>query len=334
MWFPFSLHSLDSPDGSDALRTAIALFNNRLQLSIQRNIEQRTLTSVLSALVYLNPFQVLGTGEWGFLWIAKILESRYPENERYQTAGQVVQLLEKYFRSEDRNHPIDLQSTWIPSLASFLSLYEKFYTVGSPTSPRSLTHSILSTSPVPSDFNTTILPLLTLTLSPTHPLRLRTLALRTFYRVTSGWFSLRMEKVSDADLRNLLQAVGDPLDFTPDPPLHDNQPSSTTVYDPMIAAVVLIEFASSDLWRNHLQQSNFALCENSVSTEEGRKAALGCMTDTAADAWREFLHTSSKVSAAVSRLEELHCPKTAQVVNEWAMNPQRGAYHGHHPPQG
>ena len=321
MWSLFSLHLLDSLDASDALRTAIALFNNRLQVSIQRNIEQRTLTSVLSALAYLNPFQVLGTGEWGFSWIAQILESRYSEDERYQAAGQVVQLLDKYFHSEDRNHPINPQRTWIPSLASFLSLYEKFHTVKSPTSPRSLIHSILSTSPVPSDFNTTILPLLTLTLSPTHPLHLRTLALKTFYRLTSGWFSSRMENISDADLTNLLQAVGDPLDFTPDPPLHDNQPSGTIDYDPMMTAVVLIEFASSDLWRNHLQQSNFALFENSVSTEEGRKAALKCMTDTLADAWREFLQTSSKVSAAVSRLEELHCPKTAQVVDEWATSP-------------
>ena len=123
---------------------------------------------------------------------------------------------------------------------------------------------------------------------------------------------------SGADLRNLLQAISDPFEFTPDPPLHDKQPSPGVDYDPMMAAVALIGFASSDLWQIHLQQLNFTSCGNFVSTDEGRKAALKCMTDTVVDAWSGFFCTSSKVASAVKCLEELRCPNTAQVVKEWA----------------
>ena len=123
---------------------------------------------------------------------------------------------------------------------------------------------------------------------------------------------------SGADLRNLLQAISDPFEFTPDPPLHDKQPSPGVDYDPMMAGVVLIGFASSDLWQIHLQQLNFTSCGNFVSTDEGRKAALKCMTDTVVDAWSGFFCTSSKVAATVKCLEELRCPNTAQVVKEWA----------------
>ena len=310
-----------SPDGSEALQMVIKFFDDQLQVSIQTGrIEQRDLAAVLSSLVHLNPFQVLGTAKPGFSWLSKILNSRYSKDERYQVAGQVVQLLENYFNSEGWRYPVKVEPNLIPPVAHFLPLYQEFYTVDSPTYPRPLIHIILST--MPSDFNKTIIPLLTLTLSPTHPLRLRSLALKTFLRLTPGWFSSQMENVPGAKLRNLLQAIDNPFEFTPDPPLHDKQPLDGVDYDPIAAAVVLMEFASSDLWKNHLQQLNFMSCENFVSTDEGRKAALKCMTATAAHTWWKFLDTRSKVDAAMRCLEVLQCPNTAQVINEWAANPR------------
>ena len=88
----------------------------------------------------------------------------------------------------------------------------------------------------------------------------------------------------------------------------------------MMAAVVLIEFASSDLWRNHLRRSNFASCEEILSTEEGRRTAVRYMFDTATDIWPEFLCTPGKITAAIKRLEELQCLNTAEVVIIWACS--------------
>ena len=54
-----------------------------------------------------------------------------------------------------------------------------------------------------------------------------------------------MENVLGGDLEKFLQAVGDPFQFTPDPPLQDGQLADAADYDPMMVVVILIEFALS-----------------------------------------------------------------------------------------
>jgi len=245
----------------------------------------------------------------GFLWITEILNSRYPEDGRYRMASQVMQLLGKHFDSMDPEYPIDVQPAWIPPLVDFLSLYEKFYPVDSPLYPRSIALHILSAT---THFSTTVLPLLTLALSPTHPLQSRSSALKVFHRSMSGWFS---QNVPNGDIENLLRAVGDPFKFTPDPPLHDGRPVDAVDYDPVMVVVTLIEFALSDRWRSHLRDSNYTSCEVTTSTEEGRRAVLGCMV---AHAWPESLRTPPDVIAAIRCLEELQYLNMVEVVVAWA----------------
>jgi len=259
------------------------------------------------------------TGEMGFLWITGILNSRYPEDERYQMASHVVRLLGKHLDSGVTGPISVVKPTWVAPLVGFLSLCEKYHTTDSPPHPGSIALRILSTGPGPTHFDATILPVLTSTLLPTHPLQLRGLALKVFHTFVSGWFSSTMETVSDENLGEFLQAVGDPFQFTPDLPLKDGNPTSTADYEPMMAAAVLIEFSSSDLWQNHLHPPNFTSCEKIISTEEGRRAALKHMSYTAAHRYPEFLHTPPKVIAALKCLRELQCPNTAEVVVVWAQ---------------
>jgi len=89
-------------------------------------------------------------------------------------------------------------------------------------------------------------------------------------------------------------------------------------YKPLNSTIILIEFASSDLWRNHLRRSNFISCEEDMSTEEQKRALLDRMFYTAHYIWRTFLHTPTKVIAAITRLEELQCSNMAEVVIMWA----------------
>ena len=103
-----------------------------------------------------------------------------------------------------------------------------------------------------------------------------------------------METVSNQNLNKLLQAAGDPFDF-PDLPLEYGQPGSVTNYGPMMTAIVLLEFASSDMWRNHLGLSKFVSFEELMSTKEGRTAALRCMLDATTHTWPTFLRTPAKV---------------------------------------
>ena len=307
---PYPFYYVHSLSGSNALDAAILLFHQQLRDSIKGEADSYLINEFLSTLSYLNPFQTAGNVEYGFLWIADLLKSRYRDYKRYSMASLVVQSLGKWF---DSCNP-DLPPGCIPPLLGFLSLSEEFCTIESHPNPGFTALRILLSSKQSSDFGPMLLPVLSSTLLPTHPLESRGLALKIFCRSVAGWFSPRMGKVLFRDLARLLQAVDDPFQF----PLLDGQAMVAVDYRPMITVVTLIEFASSDLWRNHLHHSNFTSCEDIFSTDEGRRAALSCMFDVAVNSWPEFLCTPTKITAAIRRLQELECFNTAEVVILWA----------------
>jgi len=326
------------------LKTAINLFHRQLRTCIREGkVDRHILTAVLSTLTELDPFQIMDTTELGFSWIDDVLNSSYPEGEQYQIASRIVGLLGKYFYSSAPVHVPRVRITWMPPLLGFLSLCEKFYTTESPPYPGPIALRILSSDPlltesdarilaVPTptplptqsptpvvlltELDPTILPVLTPILLPTHPLQSRSLALKIF-GFMPRWLS-QMGNAPVQDLYKFLQAVGDPFQSTSDPPLQDGQPPFTTDYEPMIAAVVLIGLASSDLWQIHLHRSNFASCEEIVSTEEGKRTALKSMLDMATYSWLKFLCTPARITTAFRCLEDLQCLNTAEVVIMWA----------------
>jgi len=127
-----------------------------------------------------------------------------------------------------------------------------------------------------------------------------------------------MKNTTNGDLPNFLRVVGDPFHFDPSYPPQIGQPTAAADYEPMIAALVLIEFASSDLWRTHLNRSNFSSCEDKMSTENGKRIALRYMSTLATGSQPEFLCMPAKIITAIRRLEELRCPNTAEAVVMWA----------------
>ena len=256
----------------------------------------------------------MNSGLCGFEWISGILDSRYPERDRCLLAGKVVQLLGN---EVDIHPPKYFLPSWVPPLLGFLSLSEKFHTKGYLPDAGFTALQILSCYLVDGNFGPTLLPILTSTLLQNHPLRSRCLALKTFHRFTPGWFSRQMEIVSNKNRGDLLQAVGDPFQFPELPPQY-GKPGGAADYKPMMAMVALIEFASSDLWRNHLSHSNFNSFEKIVSTEEGRRAALGCMLSKATHTSSAFLRAPIKIISAIKRLEELQCLNTIEVAILWA----------------
>ena len=298
-------------NGSDTLKTAIQLFHQQSQ---PEKADHLVLTSVLNTLIYLDPFQAMDSGELGFLWITEILNSGYQEQWRERMASGVVQSLGKHFFRKEPMHLIDMQPAWIPPLLGFLSLSEK---VDSPKSSGFIALRILAASRGSADFGPVIVPILHSTLLPTDRLRARHLALNIFLKFVSGWFSLQMENVPNKDLERLVQAVDDPFQF-PDLPLQDGKPIDPPDYNPMEAMAVLIEFASSDLWRNHLRRSNFTSFEETVSTKGGKGTALARMLKVTTDFLPGFLSTATEIAMAIRRLEELQCLNTVEVVIMWA----------------
>jgi hypothetical protein len=313
-----SFHQLRSLDGSDSLKTVVRLFDQRLRATIaEGTASQYSLTPLFSSFIDSNPFQAMGGRELGFSWIAYILNSRYHGDVRYMMASKVVQALGKHLFSERSISSVSIRPTWIPPILGFLSLSKKLDTTSPLLDPVFIALRILSASRGSADFGATILPILTSTLLPTHPLQSRALALNIFVRFTSGWFSPQTESVPSKDLDKFLRAVGDPFKF-PDLPLHDGEPISPADYQPMMAAVVLMGFASSDLWRGHLNRSQLISCEETASTREGQRSVLGCMLTVGEDSLPEFLCSATKVGMAIGRLEELRCFNLAEVVIMWA----------------
>ena len=128
-----------------------------------------------------------------------------------------------------------------------------------------------------------------------------------------------LEHVAAEDFKNLLQAVGDPFLFTRDiSPLDRRAEPFRPDYEPTDAAVLLIEFASSELWQNHLDSSNFTTCEKFLSTEEGKRTVIEHMLKTPVPPRLKPLCRATKVVVAIRRLEELQCLNTAEVVIMWA----------------
>ena len=272
------------------------------------------LTSALELLNHLDPFQFTSSEELCFLWITEILNSGYEEHDRQKMASLVVELLAKdFFRNNLAYFPC-MEPAWIPPLLEFLSLSEK---LDGTKSGQFTALCILASSGAPEDFGPMILPILTSLLLPTHPRQLRNSALNVFETFKRGWFSSQMENVPSKDLERLVQAVDDPFQF-PDLPLQYGEPMNPPYCDPMTVAAVLIEFASSDLWRSHLQRSNFTSFEEMVSTWDGKRTALKCMSGIVARFLPEFLSTAAKITVAVKRLEELQCSNTVEVVIMWA----------------
>ena len=296
------------------LGATIHVFHQQLRESIAAGeTDPHALTLILSAMSHLDPFRATNSGQFGFEWMTEILNSKYPEEIRHQMTGRVIQLLGK---EVDAHPPKYFLPDWVPPLLNFLSLNEKFHTEGSAPDTGLTALRILSCRQVDADFCPTLLPILVSTLSHDHPLQSRSLALKVFHRFTSGWFSQQTEIICRKNLGNLLRAVGDPFQY-PDLPLQYGELGSATDYEPMMVAVVLIEFASLDLWRDHLSHSNFDSCERVLSTEEGRRTALRCMLNRATHTWPTFLRTPAKIISTVGRLEELQCLNTAEVVVLW-----------------
>ena len=317
-----------SPVNSLSLRKAFRILRTRLAAVIREGrIQPYIFSSILSALGDLDLPQEMYLQEPCLLWLRQTLASGYPEDMRYSMASSVVELLGETFDFPILQRLLHRNPTALLPLSDFLLLSEKFYPTEppqfQPSYPGVIALRVLSIGVAgPHDdparratLTPTILQTLTSVLLPTNPLRSRRSALLLFQGTGPIWFSTQVEAFSNADRANLLATVGDPFRFAPDPPLRHGHPQITTDYDPILNAALLIEFAGTDLWRDHLRPSNFASCEEVLSTEEGRH-----------DFFQELLRCGrnyrmgrvDKIASALGRLEEMECWNTAEVVVLWS----------------
>ena len=309
-----SLNSLIVIVPRDAWGTVLNLLHRHLQMAIREGAGRATIfLSVLYALSHFDPKQVAVIRELWPSWMTDILGSRYGVLGRSTMAGEVVGLFWEQIPPVILSPAYRVDPIWFPLLFGFLQLGEEIHWNSPAVVHRGVfALQICSRGRGSDDLGPTILPILASALQPTHRLQSRKTALKTFRRFGFGWFSSQMEGVSSVDRAGLLHAVGDPFQSIPDSILQDERRVFEDEFNPMSVAAILMEFASSDLWRDHLRSSNFVSCEELISTAEGRRSAFIYLRDTT-EPW-PFLRTPAKIVSAIDRLESLLCPNTAEAV--------------------
>ena len=139
------------------------------------------------------------------LWLRQILNSGYPEDMRYLMASSAVVFFGKQLGSpfaEQFNH---IHSAALRPFLDSLLLSERLYPTESPPYPGVIALRILSIETGRGDFDLAILPVLTSTLLPTHPLQSRRLALKFSQRPDLGRFSPQAEAFSSVERARLLE---------------------------------------------------------------------------------------------------------------------------------
>ena len=267
--------------------------------------EPEAFYNVIPILPYFNPPQISAIRELWLLWVTDIISSRYTMDHKCALASSVMTLVWRQIGSDVIQSMYNVSNAWLPPLLGFLQLGEETHWA----QPRIGVYALQILSRV-KDFSPTILPILTSTLQPTHPLHCRGIALRTFHRFGFGLLSSQMESISSEDRASLLRAVGIPFQFTPD--TEEQLHTFEDKYNPLSVAAILIWLASSDLWQNHLRRSNFVSCEEITSTEEGRQSVYELMHLTT-ELW-PFLRTPIKIISVIECLEVFQCPNTAGAV--------------------
>jgi hypothetical protein len=308
-WAPLPNRCIVSPINRHALYTALDFLRGQLTAIIRAgNVQSSFISSTFSTLSDLDISRVANFQETCISWVYEIVNSGYTKDEQYSMASSAVALLGKRFDSPS-TEPSPLTSEIRP-LLDYLLLSENFRTAESPSHPEVIALRLISIAPGHRHLHPTISPVLTSTLLQSHPLHSRALALKIFQRPGLEWCSPQAGGFSATERARLLEAVGDPFQFTPDLPPQDG-PTTATEYEPMRTAVLLIKFASSDLWRDHLRPSNFTSCEEIISTEEGRDLAFRYLN-------QDEMGDRTGLDLAIRRLEALGCRKTAEAVALWA----------------
>ena len=299
--------------------TAAEVLRDRLTAVIREgHIQPGIVRTTLSTLGDLDLPQGANFQEACVAWLRQILDSGYPEDMRYLMASSVVEFFGKQLGSPFAERFDHIHSAALRPLLDFLLLSERLYPTESPPYPGVIALRISSIETGRGDFDPAILPVLTSTLLQTHPLQSRRLALKLFQRPDFGWLSPQAEAFSSVERSRLLEAVGDPFQFAPDLPPQDGQPKVTTGYDPISSMALLIEFAGSDLWGDHLRPLNFVSCEAAASTEEGRGLVFQGMFRWCSNIQAEPLDSAAKLVSALRRLEELESWNTTEVMLMWA----------------
>ena len=289
---------------SQALLTAFNLLHRRMIYIIGDDSPHRRLHDInpLLSILYLLDLSTVGMGSVSLAyitWMEGIICSDYHTDERYDSAKLVMRLLEK-----PEGLPILPPSfnTYAPTLLRFLGLCEDRHRNEHPFAPTpefrmpsqpgleifalQILRSGSREEDTLSDLAPMFVSMLTRVLGPGDRLQSRALGLELFAGLWRCWPSLPPCEGITAEMCALLvHAIGDPLE------LSETQVeafASTNEQERRGDGIgrhntlgILLGFAISDAWRDHLRPPNFASCAGIITREGDRREVLNALARSA-----------------------------------------------------
>jgi len=318
--------------------TICNLLHNRLmKVILGVNRDALGLRSMLSTFLRVGLHDLPGFHPFCFTWLGAVLDSNYPDADKYELAGLVLLFLQDAAGLMQRGaeQKLVIAPLYVTVLVRFLLLHEMCEKAG--IEPKKRGWAFNSEPFAFPTFHPTIIALRLLLGTPKDTLILpvflvippaalqqnqqpntRAVALRLFNHHRHWLFSPSIESLLPTHRIELLRAVGDPFDLTTPPSFAGLSGAPECDLDgvclfPKVMGL-LLALASSDVWRDYLHPTNFASCDAVMAGEDHVRETIQYFSN-----WSNTLKGpgDSKfcgLMLGVNRLKQLRCHSAVKLI--------------------
>ena len=290
------------------------------------------LRSILSTLLRVGLHDLPGFHPFCFTWLGAVLDSNYPDADKYELAGLVLLFLHGRTRRvlRDAGRKLVFPPSYAIVLVRFLLLHEMcekadiepkkrdwaFSSFASPLShPTTIALRLLLGTPK----DTLILPIfLVIPPAALQQNKWRAVALALFNHHRHWLFSPMIENLIPTHRIELLRAIGDPFDLTTTPSFvglgraraHDID--GVRLFPKVMG--LLLSLTSSGVWRDYLHPTNFASCDAIMAGEGHVHDTIRYFSN-----WSSALRgpgdsNFSGLMLGVNRLKQLRCHSAVKLI--------------------
>ena len=301
---------------------------------LSANKDPLSLRLVLCTLFYVGLQDLQDFRPYCFEWLDAILDSDYPDADKYELAGLTLLFLHEKAKEMWNGDRTKLEfPRYATVLARFLLLHEKCRREGiepknnrgwefdplvvSRAHPATIALQILLGTPK----HTLILPIF-LVIIPALQYdqwrNTRAVALKLFNRHRHWLFSPMIENLLPTHRAELLRAIGDPFDLYASTHLAilDRTRSGETEDARLSAKVtaLLLALTSSDMWRDHLHPTNFASCDAIMAEDEHLPNTITYFSNWSSALKGPGGNNFSGLMVGINRLKRLRCHSAVKLI--------------------
>ena len=292
------------------------------------------LRSILSTLLRVGVHDLPDFYPFCFTWLGAVLDSNYPDVDKYELAGLILLFLHNKARMMPwaGGRKLVFPPLYITTLVRFLLLHEVCETTGAEPKNRgwrfssfvfSLSHPTIIAlrllQGTPKD--TLILPVFLVippALQQNQRRDTRPAALKLFNHHRRWLFAPTIENLLPAHRVELLRAIGDPFDLATTPMFVGPSKARAHNFDDVQLSQkvmgLLLALASSDVWRDYLHPTNFASCDVIMAREEHVRDTIQYFSNWGSALKGPGDSNFSGLMLGVNRLKQLRCHSAVKLI--------------------